>query len=60
MGHLIDVLAETGGYTRAEASMRSPPRATLPTCLTYNPSKPAGYPNGRGLRDDVADYARGS
>ena len=24
--------------------------------LTYNPSKPAGYPNGRGLRDDVADY----
>ena len=56
MGHLIDVLAETGGYTRAEAIDAIATEGTLPDVLTYNPSKPAGYPNGRGLRDDVADY----
>ena len=29
---------------------------TLPDVLTYNPAKPARYPNGRALTDDVADF----
>ena len=56
MGHLIDLMAETGGYTRAEAIDAIAAEGTLPDVLTYNPRKPAGYPNGRTLRDDVADY----
>ncbi|MEH3142442.1 MAG: DUF4331 family protein [Mycobacterium kyogaense] len=56
MGHLIDLMAETGGYTRTEAIAAINAEGTLPDVLTYNPRKPAGYPNGRTLRDDVADY----
>ena len=29
----------------------------LPDLLTYDTSKPAGYPNGRTLRDDVIDIS---
>ncbi|MBX7448588.1 DUF4331 domain-containing protein [Mycolicibacterium sp. 3033] len=56
MGHLIELMAETGGYTRSEAIDAITAEGTLPDVLTYNPRKPAGYPNGRTLRDDVADY----
>jgi len=56
MGHLIEVMAETGGYTRKEAIDAIVAEGTLPDVLTYNPRKPAAYPNGRTLADDVADY----
>ncbi|MBB2993250.1 hypothetical protein FHR72_004758 [Mycolicibacterium iranicum] len=56
MGHLIELMSETGGYTRDEAVAAIETEGTLPDVLTYNPSKPAKYPNGRTLTDDVADY----
>jgi len=56
MGPLIDVMARTGGYTRKEAIAAIEAEATLPNVLTYNPSQPAKYPNGRTLTDDVIDY----
>jgi hypothetical protein len=31
-------------------------RSLLPDLLPYDPSRPAGYPNGRRLADDVIDY----
>ncbi len=56
MGHLIELLTETGGYSREEAIEAIRTEGTLPDVLTYNPAKPAKYPNGRTLTDDVADY----
>ncbi|CAN3131422.1 DUF4331 domain-containing protein [Mycobacterium sp. smrl_JER01] len=56
MGHLIDLMADTGGYSREEAIAAIEAEGTLPDVLTFNPSKPAAYPNGRTLTDDVADY----
>lgn len=53
MGALIDVMARTGGYSRAEAIAAINAEGTLPDVLTYNPSRPAKYPNGRRLTDDV-------
>ena len=55
MGHLIELMGETGGYTRSEAIDAIAAEGTLPDVLTYNPSKPAGYPNGRTLRLVVAE-----
>lgn len=56
MGHLIELMVETGGYTRDEAIGAISTEGTLPDVLTYNPAKPVKYPNGRTLTDDVADY----
>jgi hypothetical protein len=56
MGHLIELMAETGGYTRKQAIAAIETEGTLPDVLTFNPAKPAAYPNGRALTDDVADY----
>lgn len=56
MGHLIELMADTGGYSRDEAISAIEAEGTLPDVLTYKPSAPAGYPNGRRLTDDVADY----
>jgi hypothetical protein len=56
MGHLIELMADTGGYTREEAIDAIEAEGTLPDVLTYKPTGPARYPNGRRLTDDVADY----
>ncbi|MDG4668324.1 DUF4331 family protein [Mycobacterium sp. 236(2023)] len=56
MGQLIDLMTETGGYTRNEAIAAIETEGTLPDVLTFDPAKPAAYPNGRTLTDDVADY----
>ena len=56
MGHLIELMAGTGGYTREEAVEAIEAEGTLPDVLTFNPGKPARYPNGRTLTDDVAGY----
>jgi hypothetical protein len=41
------------GYSDAEAADLLPDY--LPDVLSYDPSKPPGYPNGRRLTDDTAD-----
>lgn len=58
IGALIEVMARTGGYTRAEAIAAIEADGTLPDVLTYDPSRPAKYPNGRALTDDVVGYRR--
>ncbi|XDO64520.1 DUF4331 family protein [Streptomyces sp. RLB1-33] len=45
------VLAHTGGYEAQEAEKAL--RTILPDILRYDRSKPAAYPNGRTLTDDV-------
>jgi hypothetical protein len=52
----IHQLGHTGGYTREEAIEAIDNEDTLPDMLTFNPSKPAKYPNGRVFTDDVIDY----
>jgi hypothetical protein len=52
----IHQLGHTGGYTREEAIAAIDNEGTLPDMLTFNPSKPAKYPNGRVFTDDVIDY----
>ena len=56
MGSLVDTMARTGGYTRGEAIASIEAEHTLPDVLTYDPSQPAKYPNGRALTDDVVAY----
>ena len=51
-------MARTGGYSRDEAIAAINAEGTLPDVLTYNPSRPARYPNGRTLSDDVMAHRR--
>jgi uncharacterized protein DUF4331 len=44
---------ESLGYSDAEAAELLP--GYLPDVLSYDPSQPEGYPNGRRLTDDTAD-----
>ena len=52
----IHLLGHTGDYTRDEAIDAIDNEGTLPDMLTFDPSKPAKYPNGRVFTDDVIDY----
>ncbi|MBW8712002.1 MAG: hypothetical protein JF631_13475, partial [Mycobacterium sp.] len=52
----IHLLGHTGGYTREEAIEAIDNEGTLPDMLTFDPSLPAKYPNGRVFTDDVIDY----
>lgn len=52
----IHLMGHTGGYSRNEAIAAIDTEGALPDMLTYNPSAPAKYPNGRGFADDVIDY----
>jgi hypothetical protein len=45
-----------GNYAREEAIAAIDKEGTLPDMLTFNPSKPAEYPNGRVFTDDVINY----
>jgi len=45
------VLQQTGGYSVEAAEQALP--VVLPDVLRYDRSKPAAYPNGRTLTDDV-------
>ncbi|MFI6910219.1 DUF4331 family protein [Nonomuraea sp. NPDC050394] len=49
----VKVLEHTGGYTSEEAAKAL--EAVLPDVLRFDRSKPARYPNGRRLDDDVTD-----
>src|SRR5215469_7901176 len=52
----IHLMGHTGNYTREEAIATIDTERTLPDVLSFNPSKPAKYPNGRVFTDDVIDY----
>jgi hypothetical protein len=56
IAQLIHLMGHTGGYSHDEAIEAIDNEGTLPDMLTYNPSKPAKYPNGRVFTDDVIDY----
>jgi hypothetical protein len=49
-------MGHTGGYSAEQAAAAIDEEGTLPDMLTFDPSKPAKYPNGRVLTDDVIDY----
>jgi len=52
----IHLMGHTGNYTREEAIAAIDKERTLPDVLSFDPSKPAKYPNGRVFTDDVIDY----
>ncbi|HEY4807819.1 MAG TPA: DUF4331 family protein [Roseiarcus sp.] len=52
----IHLMGHTGNYTRGEAIAAIDKERTLPDVLSFDPSKPATYPNGRVFTDDVINY----
>ena len=52
----IHLMGHTGNYTREEAIAAIDKERTLPDVLSFDPSKPAQYPNGRVFTDDVINY----
>ncbi len=56
MAQFIHLLGHTGGYSDDEAIAAIDAEGILPDMLTFDPSKPAKYPNGRVFTDDVIDY----
>ncbi|HME48628.1 DUF4331 family protein [Mycobacterium sp.] len=56
LDQFVHLMGHTGNYTRAEAIAAIDAEGTLPDMLTFNPSQPARYPNGRVFTDDVIDY----
>lgn len=49
----IHLMGHTGDYTREEAIEAINESGILPDMLSFDPSKPAAYPNGRVFTDDV-------
>jgi hypothetical protein len=49
----IHLMGHTGNYTREEAIAAINEQSLLPDMLSFNPSLPATYPNGRVFADDV-------
>lgn len=52
----VHLMGHTGNYSREEAIAAIDKERTLPDVLSFDPSKPAKYPNGRIFTDDVIDY----
>ena len=52
----VHLMGHTGNYSREEAIAAIDKERTLPDVLSFDPSKPAKYPNGRVFTDDVIDY----
>jgi hypothetical protein len=52
----VHLMGHTGNYTREEAIAAIEAHGILPDMLTFNPSQPAGYPNGRVFTDDVINF----
>jgi hypothetical protein len=52
----VHLMGHTGNYTREDAIAAINKERTLPDVLSFDPSKPAKYPNGRLFTDDVIDY----
>ena len=56
LGQFVHLMGHTGNYTYEEAIAEIDREGTLPDMLSFNPSEPARYPNGRVFTDDVIDY----
>src|SRR5512143_2097876 len=56
LDQFVHLMGHTGGYTREEAIAAIDKERTLPDVLSFDPSKPAKYPNGRVFTDDVINY----
>ena len=52
----VHLMGHTGNYSREKAIAAIDKERTLPDVLSFDPSKPAKYPNGRVFSDDVIDY----
>jgi hypothetical protein len=52
----IHLMGHTGDYTREEAIAAIDKDRVLPDMLSFDPAKPAKYPNGRVFTDDVIDH----
>jgi hypothetical protein len=47
LDQFVHLMGHTGNYTREEAIAAIDEEGTLPDVLSFDPSKPAKYPNGR-------------
>jgi hypothetical protein len=56
LDQFVHLMGHTGNYTREEAIAAIDKEGTLPDVLSFDPSKPAKYPNGRVFTDDVINY----
>jgi Domain of unknown function (DUF4331) len=56
LDQFVHLMGHTGNYTREEAIAAIDAEGTLPDMLTFNPSEPPRYPNGRVFTDDVINY----
>ena len=52
----VHVLGHTGSYMREEAIAAIDRERLLPDMMSYDPSRPARYPNGRTLTDHVVAH----
>ncbi len=52
----VHLMGHTGNYTREEAIAAIDADGLLPDMLSFTPSRPAKYPNGRVFTDDVIDH----
>jgi hypothetical protein len=52
----VHLMGHTGNYTRAEAIAAIDADGLLPDMLSFDPARPAKYPNGRTFTDDVIDH----
>jgi hypothetical protein len=53
LDQFVHLMGHTGNYTREEAIAAIDAEGILPDMLSFDPSKPAKYPNGRVFTDDV-------
>jgi len=53
LDQFVHLMGHTGNYTREEAIAAINAEGILPDMLSFDPSKPAKYPNGRVFADDV-------
>lgn len=53
LAQFVHLLGHTGGYTEDEAVAAIDAEGILPDMLSFDPAKPAAYPNGRRPTDDV-------
>jgi len=55
-GLFVHLMGHTGDYTEKEAVAAIEEHGLLPDMLSFDPTIPARYPNGRVFTDDVIDY----
>jgi hypothetical protein len=56
LDQFVHLMGHTGNYTREEAIAAIDAHRILPDMLSYDPAKPAKYPNGRVFADDVINH----